>query len=91
MTAKVLGTVRPDSKGRITLGALTIGVSGFRVMHDKHNRIILEPLVEIPARERWLFSNKTALGQVEQGLKESAAGHVKSRGSFAKYTDDDTK
>lgn len=46
---------------------------------DKHNRITLEPLVEIPAREKWLFNNKHALQQVEQGLKESAKGQTKSK------------
>lgn len=89
MTIKVSKTVRPDSKGRITLGHLADGVSSFIVTQDKHNRIILEPRVEISAKEKWLFANKTVLNQVKKGLKDSAAGRTKSRGSFAKYVDDD--
>jgi hypothetical protein len=43
---------------------------------------------EIPANEKWLWENKKALTQVRKGLKDSAAGRVKSRGSFAKFVDD---
>jgi len=91
MPMKALKTVRPDSKGRITLGHLVDGVSSFVVTQDKYNRIILEPRVEIPAQQKWLFDNKAALKQIKQGLEDSAAGHVKSRGGFAKYVDDDTE
>lgn len=91
MTTKELKTVRPDSKGRITLGHLADGISSFVVTQDKHNRIILEPRIEISAKEKWLLNNKSALNQVKQGLEDSAAGRIKNRGSFAKYKDDDTE
>lgn len=92
MTAKESKIVRPDAKGRVTLGPLAQGISSYIVTKDKYNRIILEPRVEIPANEKWLFNNKTALNQVKKGLEDSAAGRTKSRGSFAKFTDDeDTK
>ena len=81
--------VRPDSKGRITLGKLANGVSSFRVSVDKHQRIVLEPYAEIPARERWLFKNKKALAAVREGLAQSARGEVYDLGSFAAYADDD--
>jgi hypothetical protein len=77
--------VRPDAKGRVVLGELAKGVSSFSVREDKHHRIILEPNVEIPAREKWLFENKSALQSLKQGLKDAAAGRVSSLGSFAKY------
>ena len=48
-----------------------------------------EPMVEIPPNEKWLLMNKKALDQVKQGLADSAAGRVESRGSFIK--DDDTE
>ena len=83
--------VRPDAKGRITLGSLAHGISSYIVTKDKHNRIILEPRVEIPAKEKWLFDNKAALKQVKKGLEDSAAGRLKKRGSFAKFTDDKDK
>lgn len=46
--AKAL-TIRPDAKGRITLGRLARGVSSFRATTDAMGRIILEPYTEIPA------------------------------------------
>jgi hypothetical protein len=64
-------------------------VSSYIITKDKYNRIILEPRVEIPAREKWLFDNKTSLSQVKRGLEDSASGRIKSRGSFAKYSDDE--
>ncbi len=81
--------VRPDAKGRITLGHLTDGVSGYIVNTMQDHKIILTPYVEIPASEKWLFNNKQALKKVEQGLKDAAAGNVSEKGSFAKFVDDD--
>lgn len=89
MTDKMFKTVRPDAKGRITLGSLAEGVSSFIVSVDKDNRIILEPRIEISPKEKWLFNNKTALQKVKQGLEDAALGKVRSRGSFAKYKDED--
>ncbi len=81
-------TLRPDAKGRITLGKLAEGVSSFRVMLDDCGRIILEPFAEVPLREKWLFDNPKVLKAVKKGLKESAAGKTHDLGSFAKYLDD---
>ncbi len=86
--ASALKKVRPDAKGRIFLGALAKGVSSYTIIKDQ-GRIILEPNIEIPAKEKWLWENKTALRQVTKGLKDSAASRVKSRGSFAKFVDDE--
>ena len=84
-------TVRPDSKGRITLGKLTKEFSGYTLKESVDGTILLEPLVELPAREAWLFKNKEALASVEKGLKESVAGKTKSLGSFAKHLEDDNE
>lgn len=89
MDYEKLKKVRPDSKGRITLGKIAEGVSSYVISRDERNRIILDPCVEIPANEKWLFENPQALEKVKKGLKDSAAGKVKSRGSFSKYIDDD--
>jgi len=80
-------TLRLDSKGRITLGALAKDVVSFRVVVDRDHRIILEPMVEIPAREKWLFDNKMALHQVKAGIEDAAAGKVTKR-DFSKYLDE---
>ena len=78
-------TIRPDAKGRITLGTLARGVSSFHATVDAAGRIILEPFAEIPAREKWLFENKEALAAVKEGLRQAGEGRTRSRGSFAKF------
>ena len=88
MSSKELNKIRPDAKGRIFLGKLAEGVSSYTVIKD-HGRIILEPNVEIPAKEKWLWDNKTALKQVQKGIEDSGAGKTKSRGDFLQFVDDD--
>lgn len=88
MTLKATKMVRPDAKGRITLGHFADGVSSFAITKDKHNRIILVPYAEIPAHEKWLFENKTALNKVARGIKDSGAARLSHKGRFAKYLDD---
>lgn len=81
--------VRPDSKGRITLGRFAKGVSSFLISLQPGGGLLLEPMVEIPAKEKWLLENKSALASVKRGLEQSANNEVQSRGSFAQYTDDE--
>lgn len=85
--AKVL-TIRPDSKGRISLGKLAKGFSSFQATQDSMGRIVLEPFTEIPAREKWLFENQAALTAVREGLDQAAQGKVRKRGSFARHAND---
>lgn len=84
-----LRMVRPDSKGRITLGRLAEGVSGFSVTETEDHKIILEPYTEIPVREKWLFNNRVAQGKVKQGLEDAKLSKISKKGSFAKFADDD--
>jgi hypothetical protein len=77
--------LRPDSKGRITLGKLAEGVSSYRVRRQADGKIVLEPFMEIPADEQWLWDNKEALASVRRGLADAKAGRLVSLGSFAKY------
>jgi len=81
--------LRPDAKGRITLGKLAAGISSFRAHRTEDGNIMLEPFTEIPAREKWLFDNEAAVGAVKTGLKNAAAGQTRSLGSFARYSDED--
>jgi hypothetical protein len=73
-----------DSRKRISLTKLLPEgkISSVRA-YKEHQRIISEPMVEILAREVWLYENKTALEKVKKGL--SQRGTVK-RGSFGKYS-----
>lgn len=80
-----LKTVRPDSKGRISLGKRAKDFSGYTLKESPDGSILLEPLIEIPAKEAWLFKNKEALSSVQRGLKQAGTGKTKSLGSFAKF------
>jgi len=80
-------TIRPDSKGRVSLGKLAKGVSSFQVVKNADGIIILEPFVEIPAREKWLYDNDEALEAVKAGLKDASAGRLVNRASFAQYSE----
>src|SRR5438270_12594203 len=88
----VARNVRPDSRNRVSLGAALEDFdddASFNVYRDETGRIILEPLVSIPASEAWLFRNKRALKSLARGLDQLANGKTKVIGSFAKYADDD--
>ncbi|MBA3721949.1 MAG: hypothetical protein H0W88_06075 [Parachlamydiaceae bacterium] len=79
-----------DARKRINLAKLlpNYEVSSFRA-YTEGNKIILEPMAEIPAHELWLYKNPQALKDVEEGLQQSKEGKVRKRGSFAKYAEDD--
>lgn len=75
-----------DSKNRITLTKLipNTNISSVKA-YTRDHRIILEPLVEVPAKEVWLYKNKNALKKVQKGLSQS--GTVK-RDSFSKFVEE---
>lgn len=87
MGEQTVTTVKPDGKGRITLGKLLEGVSSVRVSVEEDGRIILEPYQEIPQREAWLYEDKDALDSVRAGLRQVAEGRVSYLGSFAAYAE----
>jgi hypothetical protein len=72
-----------DSKKRISLTKLLPpgNIRSVRAYTDGH-RIVLEPMMEVPVEEAWLFENRDSLKKVLTGLSQK--GSVK-RGSFAKY------
>ncbi len=66
-----------DSKNRVALTPFlpSYKVDSFRV-YVEDDKIILEPLAEIPARELWLYQNPAALKSVLKGLDQSKKGEV---------------
>ena len=64
------------------------GVSGFMAFYDKFHRIVLEPYIEIPAKERWIFNNPKILNKVKTGLSGASAGLIKKRGTFSQYIEE---
>ncbi len=79
--------VRLDSRNRICLTKIAPNLPASFYAYLENNRIILEPAIEVPADEAWLFKpeNKEILEAIKEGLKDK--GRI-SRGSFAKYTKD---
>src|SRR2546421_13085862 len=79
-----------DARNRVSLAKLLpeYDVSSFRA-YTEGNKIILEPMAEIPAHELWLYKNPEALKAVQEGLQQSKEGKIRSRGSFAKYAEND--
>lgn len=88
MNIRALKMVRPDAKGRITLGVLAKGISSF-VIEQKGDKIVLIPYAEVPVKEKWLFDNKEALAKIKQGLKDSLSGRVSILGSFKKHLNEE--
>lgn len=88
MSNTAVVTLRPDSKGRITLGQRTAGISGYKLTDLGDGNLMLTAMAEIPAREHWIFKNPKALASLNRGLEDVAAGRVVSRGSFAKYLEE---
>ena len=74
---EVLKKINIDSNRRISVGKLVPEyVTGFTVVEQENGRLLLEPTVDIPAREHWLFQNPKALASVKKGLLQAAKGKV---------------
>jgi hypothetical protein len=77
---------RADDRGRLTVGAVA-KKKNYRVMINELGQILLDPIVNIPEREMWLWKNQSALSSIKQGLEEAKAGETQDYGSFAEYAD----
>lgn len=79
-----------DGRNRISLSKFLTNsnVSSFKA-YTEDNKIILEPMVEIPARELWLHENTEALKAVKEGLQQSKEGKIRKRKSYAKNAKDE--
>lgn len=76
--------LKADSRNRVTLTKLSKQLSGHYKAYIKKDKIILEPIREIPEKEAWLFApeNRAILESVKRGIKQRST--IK-RGSFSKY------
>jgi len=79
-----------DTRQRISLAKFlpSHGISSVKA-YKEGDKIILEPMAEVPAHELWLFHNPEALQAIQQGLKESKEGKIVKRGSFSQYAGND--
>lgn len=65
-----------DDRNRLTPGVILKGAKRVRVYKNDRGDILLQPLVEIPASEAWLFQNREALESVQKGLKDASEGKI---------------
>jgi hypothetical protein len=78
--------VNPDSRGRLSLGAVVKG-KRYRMMVNAAGQILLDPVVAISERELWLWQNSEAIASVHRGIDQAAAGELHDMGSFALYAE----
>jgi hypothetical protein len=81
--------LRPDAKGRVTLGKLAEGISSFRASQNPDGSIVLKPYVEIALQDSWLVKNPKAMKSVRKGLDDLKRGHVHDLGDFSSFINDD--
>jgi hypothetical protein len=86
---KVGKAIMPDSRKRVILPKTVVqqGISYF-VYYNSVGQIVLDPQVNIPASELWLFENRDILASIDKGMVESLEGKTMNRGSFGKYVKD---
>ncbi len=72
------GTVKPDSKKRVRLPKCTVTKEAvtYKVYINNCGQILLDPLVQIPASELWLYRDPEALASLERGLDDLAKGRL---------------
>lgn len=87
---KVGNIIHPDGRRRVCLPKSLVkeGIA-FQIWANSEGQILLEPQVNIPASELWVFDDKKVLASLDKAMFESMNGQVVKRGSFAKYVKDE--
>jgi len=79
-----------DTRRRVNLSKLLPKGNIHAVTAYKEgNKIILEPMIEIPAHESWLYENPKALKSIQKGIKEAKEGKLKDRPSYGEFANDE--
>ena len=70
-----------DDKCRICIGSFLSKeerelLSSFRVSRQEDGKIVLDPLIEIPAREHWIYKNPKALASLMKGIDDAKNGRI---------------
>ena len=86
-------TVNMDTKHRICLTRVLSKeeqstYNSFRI-YRVDGKIVLEPLIEVPAHGHWMYKDPDALVTLMKGIKEAEMGTVHDLGSFAQYANDE--
>lgn len=89
--------VQIDNKFRICLGSFLSKeerdqFSSFRVSRQEDGTIILDPLIEISAREHWIYKNPKALASLMRGIEDAKAGRIVDVDiDFTQFLDEEDK
>jgi hypothetical protein len=91
----VRSTVHMDTKQRVSLTRILSKderevFNTFRIYREG-GRIILEPVIQVPAEDHWLYNNPEALASLMKGIKDAEEGRLHDLGSFEKYAKEDDK
>lgn len=65
-----------DSRNRLTIGELAYGFNRVKIYKNDSGEILLKPVAEIPVSELWLFKNKEALKNIQNGLRDLSEGKL---------------
>ena len=65
--------LRPDAKGRVSLGELAKGVSSYKVTQGDNGQVTLTPYTEIPYAEKWIFEHPEVLEEFKKHLEQKQA------------------
>lgn len=88
----IRATVNMDNKQRVSLTRVLSKeekslFNSFRMYRDG-GRIILEPVVQVPEKDHWIYKDPKALASLMKGIKDAEEGRLHDLGSFAKYADE---
>lgn len=67
--------VKVDSRNRVTIPKeIAKKLAHLYKIYEKNGNIILEPIIEVPQEEMWLFDpkNKTVVDELKKALKQKA-------------------
>lgn len=62
--------LRPDSKGRISLGELSKDVTSYKIEKMENGQLLLTPYTEIPFSEKWVFENPDLLDEFKKYINQ---------------------
>ncbi len=90
---KQTSKVNMDNKHRICLNRVLSKeeretFSSFRIYREG-GKIVLEPIMEFPTQDHWIYKNPEALASLMRGIKDAEEGRMHDLGSFAQYATED--
>jgi len=71
-----VGTRSIDERNRLALGVVLQGVKTVRVLRSKQGEVLIQPLIEMPVSEIWLWQNEEALRDVLEGFGDAQEGRT---------------